>query len=154
MTPSFCSALANFALVFHRLVAGTGWIHRPEPYGHQRDATPKEIWGPGTEVGLFDMRSDSVEICLGEEWDAQLIQCLLDTMENRMHGIPLGPQLWAVVGQEFHAWNFALGDEILHVQAVTWEGLTISGPKVLVELVERSVRKRSTIRAAEASIFL
>jgi len=83
------------------------------------------------------------QVLLGDEYDDELREVVLDVLRE-MGALPTSED-WTVGGsQELEARSLEVGDRVIHVEAETYVGLSISGDSSLVRDVAARVRTRLT----------
>ena len=83
--------------------------------------------------------SSEVSVVLGNEWDSSLRQTLIDVL--RTAGAIATSEQWGIGGsQEVDEAVFNIGGELVRVESETYVGLSISGPKSVVEQIVAEVR--------------
>ena len=86
------------------------------------------------------MKNDGITIVLGPEWDDALRSSLLDVL--RELGATEVSREWGVGGsQEIETLVVKLGDQVLSIEAETYIGLSVTGPRDLVERVQSMMRR-------------
>jgi hypothetical protein len=88
------------------------------------------------------MNNEQTTINLGDEYDDVLRDVLRSVLlENQATGID---KSWGIGGsQEIEILKVRLGDDLVTVEAETYIGLTISGPKLTVEKLAEEVRVKT-----------
>lgn len=87
------------------------------------------------------MKNDERTAILGDEYDEQLREVLLEVL--RELGAGAGTYDRGVAGsQELETLNVELGGKILRVEAETYVGLSVRGDRALVNRVELMVKAR------------
>lgn len=91
--------------------------------------------------GVLKMASKVVVLVLGDEYDNALREVLRAVLENS--GAVEIDKSWGVGGsQEIERLVVALGDASISIEAETFVGITISGPKGVVEDIALQVKRR------------
>ncbi|MEN4921818.1 hypothetical protein ABE485_24350 [Achromobacter spanius] len=78
-------------------------------------------------------------IFLGNEFDDELRRVLVAVLER--NGAVLVDEFWGVGGsQEVERMLFRIGSDVITIEAETYVGLTICGPKLVVADIAQQVR--------------
>lgn len=81
------------------------------------------------------MASERKTVVLGPEWD-QVLRARVFEVLNRIGAIA-AERGWGVGGsQEIELVEVSLGEDVLLVEAETYIGLTITGPKIIVDQIK------------------
>ena len=85
------------------------------------------------------MKIEKIKVILGDEYDENLRNTLRNVMLNK-HAISVDKS-WGVGGsQEVETWHVMLGNDLLVIEAETYVGLSIVGPKLIVEGIVEQMR--------------
>jgi len=83
--------------------------------------------------------TDHVSIVLGDEFDDALRSRLL-SMLQALDARVVGPERRAIGGsQELEELDVLVNGQLLHVEAETYMGLSITGPAELVRLIQQKI---------------
>lgn len=78
-------------------------------------------------------------VLLGDEFDEELRDVLVAVLER--NGAVLFDEFWGVGGsQEVERKFFRIGSDVITIEAETYVGLTICGPKLVVADIAQQVR--------------
>lgn len=84
------------------------------------------------------MNTENISIRLGDEYDDVLRDALIAVLSSRdAKGVESS---WGVGGsQELDTTRVKVGDEVITIESETYMGLTIEGPKLIVEALAQEV---------------
>lgn len=84
------------------------------------------------------MTTETISIRLGDEYDDVLSAALVSVLRSR--GAVGAGSSWGVGGsQEFETARVKVGDVLITIESETYMGLTIEGPKLIVEVIAQEV---------------
>jgi len=81
------------------------------------------------------MSGDRIRIVLGPEWDDKLRTRLGDVLRG-LAAVQTSSSWSPGGGGELETVEFSLGDQVLEVESETYIGLSIAGPRELVEKIK------------------
>jgi hypothetical protein len=86
------------------------------------------------------MNKETTAVTLGDEYDNELRDTLRTVITK--HGGVSVDKSWGVGGsQEIEALAIRLGSDLITIEAETFVGLTVTGPKALVEEIALQVKQ-------------
>ncbi|MBK5301684.1 MULTISPECIES: hypothetical protein [Gammaproteobacteria] len=89
--------------------------------------------------------TESISIRLGDEYDDVLRAALVSVLLSR--GAVGAGSSWGVGGsQELDTARVKIGEEVITIESETYMGLTIEGPKLVVEALAKEISERLDVR--------